>query len=105
MKAVCFYYGTAPDTATAEAIAAALINERLAACVNLLPGMQSFYRWQGRVEQASEVAMIIKTVQDHRAALIARFIALHPYDCPALVEIPVTSGAPAFLAWIADETM
>lgn len=105
MSDVRLYYGTTPDEATARSIAAALIEARLAACVNLLPGMQSIYRWQGRVEQASEVAMVIKSTRDHGPALIARFAALHPYECPALLELPVTGGAPAFLAWIADETM
>ena len=93
-----------PDRDSAERIARALVGERLAACVNLLPGMRSVYRWQGRIEQADETLLLVKTTAQRYPALQARLPALHPYELPELVAVEAAAGLPAYLQWLADET-
>ncbi|MDR2838946.1 MAG: divalent-cation tolerance protein CutA, partial [Azonexus sp.] len=88
----------------ANAIALAVVEEKLAACVNLLPRVQSIYRWQGAVESASEVPLWIKTTADRYAALEARIRELHPYDVPEIIAVPINQGLPAYLKWLAEET-
>lgn len=95
---------TAPDADCARRLAEALVGERLAACANLLPGVTSIYRWEGAVEEATEVLLILKT----RAGLVpeieARLVDLHPYDVPECVAIaPDRVGAP-YLAWLQGMT-
>ncbi|GAB3096967.1 divalent-cation tolerance protein CutA [Lysobacter terrae] len=101
---VLLAYSTCPDAASADVIARALVTERLAACVNRLPAVQSTYRWQGQVEQADEVLLLIKTTADRLDALTARLRALHPYELPELIAVEVHSGLPAYLDWVAAET-
>ena len=93
---------TCPDRATAERLAESLVSERLAACVNVLPGMRSTYRWQGTLEQADEVLMMIKTTRARYPALQARLPELHPYELPELVAVEACSGLPAYLDWVAE---
>lgn len=93
-----------PDEETANAIALAVVEERLAACVNILPRVQSIYRWQGSVESAAEIPLLIKTSSRHYPALEARITALHPYDVPEIIALPVVRGLPAYLNWVAAET-
>lgn len=95
---------TCPDTASAERLAEALVGERLAACVNLVPGLRSVYRWQGQVERADEVLLLIKTSADRYPALQARLPALHPHELPELLAVEPRAGLPAYLQWLADET-
>ena len=95
---------TAPDLATARALADALVGERLAACVNLLPGLESVYRWQGQVERGQEVLLLIKTTRTCLPALQARIVALHPYELPEVLAVESAGGLPAYLNWIASET-
>ncbi len=95
---------TCPDAASARRIADALVGERLAACVNLLPGISSVYRWQGRVEQAEEVLLVVKTTRGRLEALTRRVQALHPYELPEVVAVDIAGGLPGYLAWIADQT-
>lgn len=95
---------TCPDRAVADRIARALVDERLAACVNLLPGIASVYRWEGAVETGEEVLMLIKTAPERLQALTARIQALHPYDVPEVVAVEISGGLPAYLEWIASET-
>ena len=90
--------------AEADRIAEALIDERLAACVNILGKIRSVYRWQGKIERADEVAMIAKTTEALFETLAARVRALHSYDTPAIVAWPIVAGDAAYLAWIAAET-
>ena len=78
--------------------------ERLAACVQVLPGMTSVYRWQGKLERADEVLLLAKTTRDRLDALTARIVELHPYELPEVVAVDVFGGLPGYLAWIADET-
>jgi periplasmic divalent cation tolerance protein len=97
-------YIVAADMAAAERIAEALVDERLAACVNILGSVRSVYRWKGAVERADEVAMIAKTTQGRFESLAARMRALHSYDTPAIVAWPIVAGDAAYLDWIAVQT-
>ena len=97
-------YIVAADQDEAERIARALVEERLAACVNVLGSVSSTYRWQGQVERATEVSLVAKTRRDLFDKLAARVRALHSYETPAIVAWPIVAGDSAYLAWIADET-
>ena len=93
-----------PDPASAEALAAALIEARLAACVNLLASCRSVYRWNGAVEHANEVPLLIKTTAERYPALEAAIRARHPYELPEILALPIERGLPGYLAWVAAET-
>jgi periplasmic divalent cation tolerance protein len=95
---------TAPDAATAERIARALVEERLIACANLLPGVTSVYRWEGRVQAEAEVLVVMKTREALLPALFERAAALHPYQVPELVAAPVAAGLAAYCRWVDEET-
>jgi len=97
---IVFAYVTAPDRIEAERIGRALVDERLAACVNILDGMRSIYRWKGAVETAQEAVLIAKTRDDAFPLLAARVRDLHPYETPCVVEIPVGRGDAGYLAWL-----
>jgi len=97
-------YMTAPTDAEAARIGRDLVDRRLAACANLLPGMVSLYWWENKVERADEVVLIAKTRQDNVQALIDRVREIHPYQTPCVVSIPITNGNPDYLNWIAGET-
>jgi periplasmic divalent cation tolerance protein len=89
--------------AEAETIAHRLVEEHLAACVNILPPMESVYRWQGKVETASEHLLLIKTASEKQEALQDRLLQLHSYDTPEMIAIPVTSGLPKYLRWLHEQ--
>ncbi|MGB8883198.1 MAG: divalent-cation tolerance protein CutA [Azonexus sp.] len=93
-----------PDEESANAIALALVEERLAACVNILPRVQSVYRWQGAVESATEIPLFIKSTATNYPALEAAIRNRHPYQVPEIIALPVERGLPAYLDWIASET-
>jgi len=95
---------TAGSKDEARKIAKELVISRLAACVNILDNMNSFYMWQGKVQDDTEIVMIAKTTEDRVPALIEKVKSLHSYDCPCIVSIPVSGGNQAFLDWIAEET-
>ncbi len=95
---------TCPDAATAQALARLLVERRLAACVNLLPPMQSLYRWQGQVEQAEEVQLLAKTTADRLEALSAAILQHHPYELPEILALSPNAGLPAYLDWIRAQT-
>ena len=99
---ICFC--TCPDPGTAQRIATALVDERLAACVNLMPGVHSIYRWQGKVEHAEEVLLLIKTMPEHFDRLGGRLRELHPCELPELLAVESALGLPEYIGWIADET-
>lgn len=88
------------DVATAEQIAGTLVEEGLAACVTLLPGARSIYRWQGKLERAEECVLLIKARASDYPALEQRLLELHPYQVPELLALPVLAGNPAYLAWL-----
>lgn len=91
---------TFPDAATARHVATILIERQLAACVNLLPGLESIYRWQGNTETAAEVLAIIKTTQPAYEAMAATLTTLHPYEVPEILALPVAHGSMAYLNWV-----
>lgn len=91
---------TCPDAADAARIARALVEARLAACVSRLDGLVSTYRWEGGVQEDGEVLLLIKTTQAAFAPLRERLLALHPYDVPELIAVPVERGHDAYLDWL-----
>jgi periplasmic divalent cation tolerance protein len=91
---------TCPDAGTADRLAAALIAERLAACVNILPGLKSVYEWQGVVETAQEHLLIIKSHQQRFAAVEAAIKKLHPYELPEIIALAIGNGSAEYLKWI-----
>ena len=95
---------TFPDAAIARQIGTQMVESQLAACVNLVPGIESIYRWQGAVEQAQEVIGIFKTCRDLLPAFEERFKALHPYEVPEIVAFEPTDVAPAYARWVRHET-
>lgn len=101
---LCLLYMTAPDAGEARRIGDVLVAERLAACVNIIPGMTSIYRWRGEVRHGAECVLIAKTRAELVERATARVRALHSDDCPCVVALPVTGGNPDFLSWIIEET-
>lgn len=93
-----------PDGETARAIARHLVSARLAACINILAPCQSVYRWDGRIEEAEEVPMLIKTNSECYAALEVAIREKHPYELPEIIAVPIDRGLPAYLDWLANET-
>ena len=91
---------TCPDEGTAARLASALVEERLAACVNRLPGVHSTYFWDGRLQDEMEILLIIKTTAERWPALQARVGELHPYDTPELIALSVTYGNDRYLEWV-----
>jgi periplasmic divalent cation tolerance protein len=93
-----------PDQPAAQAMARALVGAGLTACVNILPGVQSVYRWQGKVEEASEVTLLVKTTKARYAQLQQAIVAAHPYDVPEVIAWPLAHGYLPYLHWVAAET-
>ncbi|WP_312857163.1 divalent cation tolerance protein CutA [Acerihabitans arboris] len=91
---------TAPDRATAQALAGKLLGEKLAGCVTLLPGATSLYFWEGKLEQEDEVQMLIKSHVRHQHELITCIKKHHPYQTPELLVLPVQGGDPDYLSWL-----
>jgi periplasmic divalent cation tolerance protein len=97
-------YCTCPDQATAEHIAETVVDERLAACVNLVPGLISIYRWQGQIQRDAEWLLIIKTYSTVYSLLEARLCELHPYKIPEIIALPIQAGSADYLDWMVDST-
>lgn len=95
---------TVPDRETGQRLARTLVEERLAACVNLLPGIASVYRWQGKVEDSEECLLLIKSRAALFTALRDRIVALHPYELPEIIGVPLNAGSAAYLNWINENT-
>lgn len=91
---------TCPDAGVADRIAATLVDEGLAACVNLVPGLTSIYRWQGEIQRDAEVLLLIKTCEARLPELTHRVRELHPYELPELIAVPVSGGLPDYLEWV-----
>jgi periplasmic divalent cation tolerance protein len=94
-----------PDADSAQALATTLVGERLAACVNVLAPCRSVYRWQGAIESAQEVPLLIKTTAARYADLEAAIRAAHPYELPEIIAVPIAHGLPGYLDWVAAETL
>ena len=93
---------TPEQEAEAQRIAKALVEEKLAACVNIVPGIESHYRWQGKIESAPEFLLLIKTISAKSSAAIARIRELHSYDLPEAIEINIDGGSAEYLRWIRE---
>ncbi len=100
MSDVRLVYMTTSSEEEAHRIATALVVERLAACANILGSIHSIYAWEGKLESNAEVGVLVKTVEARIAAVIERIQALHSYECPAIVVLPVLGGNPEFLRWV-----
>lgn len=94
-----------PDDASARKLAEHLVAERLAACVNVLSPCQSVFRWQGAVESAVEVPLLIKSTAERYPALELAIKALHPYELPEIIAVPIARGLQSYLDWVAAETL
>lgn len=103
MSAVMIYI-TAASEEEARTIGRALVDGRLAACANVFPSITSIFRWEGRVTEGHEAALILKTTAGKVEALVAKVQEIHSYSCPCVVALPIVGGAAPFLEWIAGET-
>lgn len=99
-SAVCLVLCTCPDQETGQRLAESLVEEHLAACVNLIPGLVSVYRWQGQIHRDPEVLLAIKTTDERVEALVERLRALHPYELPEIIALPVIAGLADYLDWV-----
>jgi periplasmic divalent cation tolerance protein len=95
---------TCPSAEKAAEIARALVEERLAACGNVVPAVRSIYRWEGKVQDGAEALLVLKTARDRFEALRARVLELHPYEVPEVIALPVEAGHSPYLDWIAGST-
>jgi periplasmic divalent cation tolerance protein len=100
----CVVFNTCPDAASAEKIARTLVERRLAACVNIIPGLRSIYTWKGVCESAEEHLLIIKTSNAVYPALEQSMLELHPYELPEIIAVPMATGLPDYLNWIKQAT-
>ena len=100
----CLVYVTAADAEEAEEIGRAMVEARLAACANVFPAMVPIFRWEGEIGEGTESVVILKTTGHRVDALIAAVEAMHSYDCPCAVVLPIVGGSKAFLDWISQET-
>jgi periplasmic divalent cation tolerance protein len=104
VTACSIIYATVADREEARRIVQALLTERLIACANLLGLVESHYWWEGKLETATEVALVMKTQTALVEAVTKRVCSLHSYTCPAIVALPIVEGNPSFLDWIVSET-
>ena len=104
MEEVLVVLTNLPDRDSAQRMAHSLIENQAAACVNILSECSSVYRWQGKVESASEVPLLIKTTRSAYPRVEELIRAQHPYELPEIIAIPVSAGLPAYMAWVANET-
>ncbi len=93
---------TCPHETVAHELAEALLNERLAACINIIPGLRSVYRWKGELEEGTEVLLMIKAARAVYPRLEERIRASHPYELPEIIALDIAAGSAAYLAWIAE---
>jgi periplasmic divalent cation tolerance protein len=94
-----------PDPVAVEALATALVEQRLAACVNVLPDMRSVYRWEGQIERAQEILLLIKTTADRFDAVKGFIVSVHPYAVPEVIALDVAAGLDRYLDWVRSETV
>ena len=104
MSEAILIWTNVPDAATADLLAQLLVEQNLAACVNILPPIQSVYTWQGAIERAVEVTLMIKTTQARYAQVEVAIKQNHPCEVPEIIAVPVTAGLPAYLQWVVAST-
>jgi periplasmic divalent cation tolerance protein len=95
-------FSTFPDIETARKIARELVTDKFAACANIVPAVESIYRWQGKIEQGNETLVLFKTTAASSAAFQAKLKSLHPYDVPEIICLRVAEGSPEYLRWVAE---
>ena len=100
MTDLCLVFVTAPTAEKAAELGRTLVEEKLAACVNVVPGLRSIYTWEGKLEDTAEALMLVKTRAEQFEALRARVVALHPYQCPEVLKVAVDAGHPPYLDWV-----
>src|SRR5260370_31733869 len=100
--AVLLALSTFPDRETAQRISNQLITEKFAACANILPTMESVYRWKVKIETATETLVFFKLSEDRQSAFQERLRSLHPYEVPEILFVPISNGLPEYLRWVAD---
>ena len=93
---------TFPDRETAQRIANQLVSEKFAACANILPAVESIYRWKGKLESGTETLVFFKVSEDRQSAFEEKLRSLHPYEVPEIIFVPVSSGLPEYLRWVAE---
>lgn len=103
MSEALMVFCTCEDRAQARNIAGKLVEERLAACVNIIAGVHSVYRWEGNVSEAEEAQLLIKTVRDRYPALQKRITELHSYDTPEIIAVPIAEGSEKYLRWLEEQ--
>lgn len=103
-SAAVLVYTTFPSSAAAEALGRLLVEQQLAGCINILPGMVALYVWQGALERAEEVVLIAKTVPERAQACMAEILKQHPYDTPAVLALPVAAGGAGYISWLRTGT-
>jgi len=103
MTAIQFVYITTGDKAEARKIGMALVESRLAACVNIIDQMNSLYRWEGQIQEDQEVILIAKTTEKNLPVLKEKVKAMHSYECPCIVCLPVTDGYDPYLEWVREQ--
>src|SRR5262245_17735307 len=100
---VLLIMSTFPDVQTAQRVVRQIVEERLAACANILPPVKSIYRWQGKVEESEESLVLIKTTVDRFAAVQTALRRLHPYEVPEVIALPIDRGLPDYLRWVVEQ--
>jgi periplasmic divalent cation tolerance protein len=93
---------TFPDAETARRISNQLVSERFAACANILPAIESIYRWKQQIESANETLVLFKVSEDRQLAFQDKLRSIHPYDVPEIIVVPVVSGLPEYLRWVSE---
>jgi periplasmic divalent cation tolerance protein len=93
---------TFPDTEIARRISNQLVSERFAACANILPSVESIYRWKGKIESGNETLVLFKLSEERQSAFQDKLRSLHPYDVPDIIFVPVASGLPEYLQWVTE---
>lgn len=105
MTGALFVYVTCPSKEIAQTIGRMAVEKQYAACANIISGMESIYRWQGKVETAAETVIVMKTTEGNWPALSQAIKDAHPYEVPSIVALPITHGHAPYLQWIAGETL
>jgi periplasmic divalent cation tolerance protein len=102
LKKILLAFSTFPDAETARRISNQLVTENFAACANILPAIESIYRWEKKIETAGETLVLFKLSEDRQSAFQEKLRSLHPYEVPEIIFVPVSSGLPEYVRWVAD---